>query len=105
MKQKRFTLFFLFLILCAFFLIFYLNIQYPSESEVQGIVQKVQIGGTEFWGIYEDNFLFDKRFRFDSLPEESQREGLNLRIKDGIADVIGTNDWETVIKITEVLPN
>ena len=61
--------------------------------------------GKDFWGLkisFWDRPFGPKKLRIKNLPENFQVEQLKVNVRYGIADVIGTSDWDVIIDIIDI---
>lgn len=74
--------------------------------ETEGTIVYVFDERGNFWGLeksfsWKDPFA-TKKLRISYLPEEFQTEGLKVKVEYGKDDVIGYNDWDTIIGIIKI---
>ncbi len=61
--------------------------------------------GKDFWGLkisFWDRPFGPRKLRISNLSNDFQVDQLKVRVKYGTADVIGTSDWDVIVKIIDI---
>lgn len=84
------------LILLALAYLWFANIYRLNNKTISGQVKKRDNG---YWGL-ETTFSRHK-LSIKNLPTEFRKENIKINCKISIADVIGTNDWDVYVEVSD----